>query len=158
MFSRAMFVLDQCIAPDSAAAKQAWFDPLLYDAAYLNAVCLSVQGYFDRVTSRPRSRAVQRQTYISYAKAVRLLQERLACCDDGLELADSTFMTVLALYGQAYTSGTLEEADRHVDGLLNMVRLRGVDTFFHSAKLMIEIVRYVRHAEVAVLLTGLIGR
>lgn len=76
-----------------------------------------------------------------YAKTVRILQERLAFGDDSVRLSDSTAMTVLVLYGHAYTNGDYETADNHSKGLLKLVSMRGVDSFLWNTRLSIEIIR-----------------
>lgn len=136
-----MFLLDQCISTKTAGMAQAWFVPMLFDAAYLHAVCFTIQAYFDGFFARTRSAAAQRRDRMYYAKTVRILQERLALDDDSLRLTDSTIMTVLALSGHAYTTGDYESADHHNRGLIKLVSMRGVGTFLQNTKLLIEIIR-----------------
>jgi hypothetical protein len=141
IFSKAMFMLDQCITPKGAETMQPWFMAMVFDAAYLNTICFTVQTYFDGLFERTRSTESQRRDRVQYAKAVRILQERLALDDDSVRLSDSTIMTVLALSGHAYTTGDCESANRHSTGLLTLVGMRGVGTFLHNTKLFIEIIR-----------------
>lgn len=138
-----MFLLDQCITSNTAGMAQAWFTPMLFDVAYLHAVCFTIQTYFDRFLARTRSVEAQRRDRVYYAKTVRILQERLTLEDDTMRLSDSTIMTVLALSGHAYTTGDYESANHHNSGLLKLVSMRGVDTFLQNTKLLIEIIRYV---------------
>lgn len=140
MASRAMFLLDQYIAPKADAAHM-WFAPMLFDAAYLYAACFTIQAYFDRFLARTRSEAAQRRDCVYYAKTVRILQERLALDNDSVRLSDSTIMTVLSLSGHAYTTGDYGSADHHIRGLLQLVSMRGVHTFQGNTKLLIEIIR-----------------
>ncbi len=141
MSSKAMFQLSQCIANETAGMGRAWFEPLLFDPAYLHAVCFTIQTYFDNYLARTRSAEARQRDYLYYAKTVRILQERLALDDDLVRLSDSTVMTVLALSGHAYTSGDYESANHHMRGLLKLVSLRGAGTFFQNTKLLIEIIR-----------------
>lgn len=134
-------MLNGCISPATSALTQAWFMPMLYDAAYLNAVCVTIQAYYNGVLGRARTDAAERRDRMYYAKAVRLLQEHLACGDDNVRLSNSTAMTVLLLYGQAYASGDYDTADTHAKGLLKLVNMRGAKTFFDSIRLSIEIIR-----------------
>jgi hypothetical protein len=143
MFSKAMFLVDQCIISKTSGTAQAWFSPMLFDAAYLHAVCFTIQAYFDGFFARTRNVEARRRDYVHYAKAVRILQERLEAGDDSERLSDSTIMTVLALSGHAYTTGDYESADNHSRGLLKLVGMRGVGTFLQNTKLLIEIIRYV---------------
>ncbi|KAJ5606584.1 hypothetical protein N7510_009365 [Penicillium lagena] len=126
MFSKAMFLVDQCIIPETAGMADAWFTPMLFDAAYLNAVCFTIQTYLDGYFARRRSAEAQRRDCVYYAKTIRILQERL-------ELD--------ALSGHAYTAGNYESANHHINGLLKLVSMRGVGTFTHNTKLLIEIIR-----------------
>ena len=141
MFSKAMFVLYQCITPNTAGMAQAWFVPMLFDAAYLHAVCFTIQTYFDGIFARTRSAEARRRDCVYYAKTVEILQERLTLDDDSVRLSDSTIMTVLALSGHAYTMGDYESANHHNSGLLKLVTMRGVGAFLQNTKLLIEIIR-----------------
>lgn len=76
-----------------------------------------------------------------YAKAIRLLQERLALEDDNTRLSDSTIMTILAMSGHAYTTGDYQYANYHINGMLELVRMRGVDNLIRNTTVLIEIVR-----------------
>lgn len=146
-FSKAMFRPDQCIVPSMTGLDLSWFDPMLSDAAYLNALCFTVPTYFDGLSGRVRSLESQRRDWMHYAKTVKLLQERLSQDDDSLRLQDSTIMTVLILSGHAYTLGDYESADIHINALLKLVNMRGIGTFLHNTKLLIELVRYVSICE-----------
>lgn len=142
MSSTAMFTLDQCLVPESSEMSRAWIEPMFFDAAYLYTACFTIQTYFDGMLSRTRSVEAQRRDFVYYAKAVRILQERLALDDDSLRLADSTIMTILALSGHAYTIGDYQSADYHIGGVLKLVSMRGVESFLHNTRLLIEIIRY----------------
>ena len=142
MFTNAMFALDECIAPSSNGIVQTWFEPMLFDPAYLYALCFTIPSYFDGLCGRIRSAAEQQRDCVYYAKTVRLLQQRLALDDeDALKLSTSTVMTVLALSGHAYSTGDYESANYHIRGLLKLVSMRGAATFLTSTKLAIEIIR-----------------
>lgn len=97
--SRAVFLLDQCIIPNENGIVQAWFTPLLFDAAYLHAICLATQSYFDSFRVRRRTPQARQEEYVSFSKAIAVLQGRLARNDSKELLADSTIMTVWALSG-----------------------------------------------------------
>ena len=136
-----MFLLDRCIALPPHENSKAWFTPMLFDPAYLNAACFTVQTYYDGLYGRTRSAESQQRDRLYYAKAVRALQERLADEDESLRLSDSTIMTVLALSGHAYTSGDEKSVKDHSKGLLRLASMRGMSTFFDNTKLCIEIIR-----------------
>jgi hypothetical protein len=141
MFSKAMYLLHECIVPTTTGMAETWFIPMLFDAAYLNAVCFTIQTYFDGFLERTRSAEAQKRDRVYYAKTVGILRERLALEDSSAMLSNSTIMTVLALSGHAYTKGDYESAYHHVTGLLKLVSMRGLNTFLQHTKLLIEIIR-----------------
>lgn len=143
MFSKAMFLVDRCIVSNTSGTAQTWFSPMLFDAAYLHAVCFTIPTYFDGFLGRTRNAEARQRDCVHYAKAVRILQERLEAGDDSVRLSDSTVMTILALSGHAYTTGDYDSANNHCRGLLKLVGMRGVGTFLQNTKLLIEIIRYV---------------
>lgn len=136
-----MFMLDQCLVPEASEMSFAWFEPMFFDAAYLYTACFTIQTYFDGLLSRTRSLEAQRRDHIYYAKSIKILQDRLAHDDDSSRLSDSTIMTILALSGHAYTMGDYQSANYHIGGLLKLVSMRGVTTFLHNTRLLIEIIR-----------------
>ncbi|KAI2610565.1 hypothetical protein GGR54DRAFT_372948 [Hypoxylon sp. NC1633] len=141
MSSRAMFQLEQCIAAKTDGMAHEWFAPMLFDAAYLNAACFTIQAYFDQFLARTRSAEARQRDYVYYAKTVGILQNRLALDDDSVRLSDSTIMTVLSMSGHAYMTGDYESANHHSSGLLKLASMRGVGSFAQNTKLLIEIVR-----------------
>jgi hypothetical protein len=136
-----MFLLHQCIAPKTDGMVQAWFTPMLFDAAYLNAVCFTIQTYLDGFLERTRDSEAQRRDHLHYAKSVRILQKRLMDADDSVRLSNSTIMTILAFSGHAYTTGDYDSANYHIRGLLKLVSMKGVGSFLENTKLSIEIIR-----------------
>ena len=143
MFSKAMYLLDQCITSPTAEKTHAWFHPMLFDAAYLHALCFTIPTYFDNALPRTRNIESKRKDCVYYAKTVATLRERLALTNDSDRFSDSTVMTILALSGHAYTTGDYESAHHHNSGLLKLVSMRGVDTFHQNIKLLIEVIRLV---------------
>jgi hypothetical protein len=142
MFSKAMYQLDQCIASGTAAMTQTWFTPLFFDSAYLYTLCFTVQAVFDGFLGRVRTEKARRRDNMYYAKAIRILQDRLALDDDNLKLSDSTIMTVLAMSGHAYTTGDYKSANDHIYGMLQLVSMRGAKNLMHNTTVMIEVVRW----------------
>ena len=135
-----MFLVDSSLVADTDNLTRAWFAAMQSDAAYLYAACFTVQSYFDAMLQRTRSLEAQIRDRVLYAKTIRLLQERLSA-DDGSRLSNSTIMTVLTLYGHAYTTGDYESALRHHKGLLKLVSIRGMENLIQDPILLIEIVR-----------------
>lgn len=141
MFPRAMYQLDQCIISETALSTQVWCAPLFSDPAYLYTLCFTIQAVYDGFTGRTRSEIAQRRDKLYYAKAIRILQDRLALEDDSARLSDSTIMTILAMSGHAYTTGDYEYANHHINGMLELVRIRGVNNLIQNTTVLIEIVR-----------------
>lgn len=136
-----MFTVDHCIAPATATTSRAWFESLLIDAAYLNAVCFTTQAFFDGFLGRSRSIQSRLKDRTQYAKTVRILQRRLNTEEDLIRFSSSTIRTILALWGHAYATGDHRSATTHGHGLLNLVKISGVHTLFDDVTLLIEILR-----------------
>lgn len=159
MTSRATFLLDQCIIPNEDGIVQAWFSPLLFDMAYLHAICLATQYYLDSVHGRRRTPQAQRAQHVSFSKTVTALQGRISRNDSKELLADSTIMTIWALSGYvilsqalffwlieyrcAYSQGDYQAARQHNTALLKLVSMKGAYTFIQNQnrKYVTEIIR-----------------
>ncbi|KAF1965836.1 hypothetical protein BU23DRAFT_518851 [Bimuria novae-zelandiae CBS 107.79] len=141
--SKAMFLLDQCIIPSEDGLVQAWIAPLIIDPAYLHIACLATQAFFDSFFGRIRTAQARRAEYASFAKTVKILQERVTTNDRNELLSDSTIMTVLALSGYAYTQGDHMAAHQHNVALLKLVCIKGAHTMLRNPnkKLVNEIIR-----------------
>ncbi|CAI6341392.1 unnamed protein product [Periconia digitata] len=141
MSSRAMYQLDDCIMIDIGGMLDAWFAPLLTDAAFFNGVCMTVGAYLRESLGRRHSSETQQADHIHYAKTIRMLQARITSEDDEIRLSDTTIMTVLCMLGHAYTSGDLVTAEKHCHGLLKLVSMRGVKSLLRNTRLCVEIIR-----------------
>lgn len=119
-----MFVLE--IEPKKDG--NAWLEPMLFDSAYLHAICFTIQAYFRNQGTRE---------WRSYDKAIRIVQERLKTDE---RCSDSTIMTIMALTGHASMTGDHTSAMNHIRGMLKLVKMRGVGTITNT-KLLIEIIR-----------------
>lgn len=140
-----MYTLDIGIISTARDARlQEWFTPLLFDAAYLNAVCFTTQAFFDRLLGRSRDHKSRLRHCNHYGRAIKALQERLETEEDLIKFSTSTIRTVLAFWGHAYTVGDNVAAIHHGSGLLYLVSLRGVHALFHDTVLLTEVLRYVR--------------
>lgn len=141
-----MYTVDIGIISSEArdARLQEWFTPLLFDAAYLNAVCFMTQAFFDRLLGRSGDQKSRLRHCKHYGKAIKALQGRLQTEEDLIKFSNSTIRTVLAFWGHAYTTGDNMAAIYHGSGLLHLVSLRGVHALFHDTVLLTEVLRYVR--------------
>jgi hypothetical protein len=78
-----------------------------------------------------------------YIKGLRLLRDRLNNNSELSKFSSSTAAAVMGLCGYAMVTGDLEYANRHLEGLCKIVKLRGgVGTFVGAEKLLVEILRY----------------
>ncbi|KAH7322685.1 hypothetical protein B0I35DRAFT_185908 [Stachybotrys elegans] len=145
---RSLYPLDLCTSiPDS---EDYWFRWLLEDPAYLNSALFNVSIFHDIIARRslkpsqveianvhqlfsPRSWRYLRRT-------IKLLQERIE--DKSTQAKDSTAAVVVSLAMTAELVGDDKAFNIHVEGLKNMVRMRGgLDTFPINSKMQIKICR-----------------
>lgn len=132
--------METCIFFERRAEE--WIAPLAVDPAYLHAMIFTSQYYFDAIVARNSSPFNQR-TLAHFLKALGLLRERFAHCDDQSKLSNSTAAAVMGLAGHAHWMGDYKSARHHMKGLCKIVNLRGgVTSFRDNTKLLVEILRY----------------
>jgi Fungal specific transcription factor domain len=121
-----------------------WFDLLVLDATYLHITAFAACAFLDKVI-RQQENMASPETILHFLKGVRLLRERLLFSDEEAKVSDATVSVVLILANCAYSTGELETARRHLEGLHKIVRLRGGVATFRSSfgqKLLMETLRY----------------
>jgi hypothetical protein len=119
----------------------AWIEPLSSDALYLHCMVFSTQVYFDLMTGNQTSTTGEGASE-NFMKTLRFLRERLILGKDQSKLSDSTVRVVLALVFRAHVRGEQEALRNHLDGLKNLVNLRGgIQSFKVNVKLLIEVHR-----------------
>lgn len=138
-----MFALEPCIAFDRKNKAKKWFEPLLFDQAYLHAMSFSVLAYFDLVGGRRPDPSIQGVSE-HYCKAVQLLRQRISEENGESKLSDQTVAVILTFAGHSFMMGEYEAAKQHLEGLFRVISLRGgTSTFKHNPKQLITIYRYV---------------
>lgn len=132
------FPLERCF--DFNAKDRTLFDPLAFDAAYLNAVMFGVQAYLDLVSGRSSKRSS-----MLMLKTIQLLRNRLSILDGGNEktsISDPTILVVLNLAQVAHLTGDHITAEQHLGGLYKMINLRGgISVFYNNPRLLTELLR-----------------
>lgn len=126
-----MYPVEWCFRPDPAAT--CWFHWFTVDASFYFSTLFVVSAiqdvYFanmqpDSVTPNPDlSKRFSPQTTYYLRRTIELLQGRLV--DRKTQLEDVTIATVVSLAMVADAAGDQEGAKAHVNGLRQMVRLRG---------------------------------
>ena len=117
-------------------SKTAWFHWLSLDVAYLQSILLSASAINDFIMQRPFAKT----TYFHLKKTIAFLNKRLS--DSAVSLQDSTVAVAITLAGSADISGDYAAARAHIEGLKQMVRLRGgLEGFRDDTKLRIKIRR-----------------
>jgi hypothetical protein len=145
---RSLYPLDLCTSiPDS---EDYWFRWLLEDPAYLNSALFNVSIFHDIVARRNRKPS---QVEIASAqelfsprswrylrRTINLLQERIE--NKSTQDKDSTAAVVVSLAMTAELVGDDKAFNIHVEGLKNIVRMRGgLDAFPINSKMQIKICR-----------------
>ncbi|KAI0401042.1 hypothetical protein F4802DRAFT_446180 [Xylaria palmicola] len=135
-----LFSLETCIFFDRRAEN--WVAPLAVDAAFLHANISNSLYYCDVVLARTTPRASQRAWHYHHTKTLSLLRDRLDSDDGAMQLSNSTVAVILTLAGQAFCTGDLKTAMKHMEGIRRIVGLRGgFGTFKGNEKLVTEILR-----------------
>jgi hypothetical protein len=141
MSKRALFPLEKCIVFNKK--HDSWFEPMIFDAAYLHAMAFSAGAFFNLVMGRsnaPRGDGA----CVHFLKTIRLLRERLLLEDEKPKLTNQTISVILTLAIHARMVGDGTSARNHMAGLSKIISLRGgVGTFGDNPSLLIEILRYV---------------
>ena len=116
--------------------------PLATDAAYLHAN-ISGSLYYQHVILSPvTSHTNRRPWYYHHTKAVSLLRDRINSKNATLQLSNNTITIILILASQAFISGDLKTATRHLQGIHTIISLRGSFSIFKgNEKLAAEILR-----------------
>lgn len=115
------------------------FDPLTFDAAYLNAVVFGAHAYLDLASGR-----FSRRSSVQMLKTIQLLRDRLSNSDgnDQTSISNPTILIVLTLAHIAHLTGDHAAAARHFEGLCKMVNLRGgIAAFQNSPSFLTELLR-----------------
>ncbi|RDW84448.1 hypothetical protein BP6252_02038 [Coleophoma cylindrospora] len=134
-----LFPLESCFIFERKDKR--WFDPLTFDAAYLNAIVFSTRAYIDFMSGH-KTPIISQAATLYFTKTIRLLRERLLLADEQANVSDSTVFVILTLAMVSHQFGGHFSARYHLEGLHRIVTLRGgLESFGYIPKLLIEILR-----------------
>lgn len=135
-----LWPLETCILFEGKG--NTWIAPLAVDSAYLYAMIVSSQYYFDALLSK-KPCASKKQTLSYLSKAIGLLRHRLAYGEDQARLSDTTAAAIMSLACHAHMTGDSKSAKQHMEGLCSLISLRGgVATFADNPQLLVQILGY----------------
>jgi hypothetical protein len=147
-----MYPLEWCV--DQHVSNLCWFYWACTDTVYLHSLLFAVSAFHDLlgVTSHDLSPA-RRSDLTSYyfsprtlrhlRRTMQLLQERLQ--DSARQLEDATASVVITLAMMADVVGDSQASKTHVDGLREMVRLRGgMKSMQSNRDVQLKLCRYVK--------------
>jgi len=135
---RVMFPL--VILIDFDREDKTWFNPLVFDAAYLHLTVFAAEAFFNVVLLQETPVQNQAKTR-HFVKGVQLLRERFIRGDEEAKVSDSTAMVVLMLAMCADFTGDSETSKQHMEGLRKIVDIRGGIEAFRDKKLLTEMFR-----------------
>jgi len=109
------------------------------DSLFLYSTLYTTQGFFDVIR-----RGVFGADTIKYlGMSLALLRDKLAT-DSNVQTSNVTIAAVVSLALMADKFGDVESARKHVQGLYQMVHLRGgIKTFQNNPQLQVKVCRYV---------------
>lgn len=143
-----MYPTEWCVKFD--LTKVCWFRWLLDDAAYFHSLLFTVSAFQDIINSGPEgalsgqnlSTQFSRRTQLHLRRSMELLRESIQ--DRDRQMEDVTAAVVVSMAMMADAIGDDDACEAHVNGLREMVRLRGgMKAFSHNRQLQIKISRYV---------------
>ena len=137
-----LFPLEACILFDKQEGRQ-WIELMAFDPIFLHTMIFTTLSYHDSLRRGQSSAPRDTQLSLHFAKALRLLRERLILQNDEIKFSDITLSTVLGLAVYAYLTGEREAAEYHLSALRTIIDFRGgLSAFWHSGKLLLELFRY----------------
>ncbi|KAI1265496.1 hypothetical protein F5Y18DRAFT_53669 [Xylariaceae sp. FL1019] len=136
----AMFPLEPCI--NLPKKDVTWLEPMLGDAAHLHTMIFTTHSFFDMIRF-DMPRPIDQSGSPHYAKAMKLLRERIAGENTDDILKKSTLSVIISLAMHSLLQGDHEAARYHVLGLKRIVELRGGlrPLMSHSPNLLMELLR-----------------
>ncbi|EXJ66962.1 uncharacterized protein A1O5_09608 [Cladophialophora psammophila CBS 110553] len=142
MAKRIMYPLERYIVfHRKTNVDTSWFELLTFDAAYLHAAVFASQAYISLI-STGENPAAARQAIVHHSAALRLLRERLSISNRESKVSDSTVLVVLYLALHAHFMIDYNTAKHHMEGLRNIVDMRGgLFSFSYNTKLIIELLK-----------------
>ncbi|KAK1830696.1 hypothetical protein QBC39DRAFT_101456 [Podospora conica] len=113
-----------------------WVEYFATDAIFLYSTLFSTKGFFDYLRQRPFGPDTMKYLGLSLA----LLREKLS--DSDAQTSDVTIASVVSLALVADKFGDVDSAEKHMQGLCQMVHLRGgIESFQNNPQLQVKICR-----------------
>ncbi|KXX77080.1 hypothetical protein MMYC01_206332 [Madurella mycetomatis] len=132
ILKNAMYPIEACVQPSN----RQWVEYLAYDRAYVHSVLFAAQGFFDYVREARFGNVTMRHL----TSALNMLRQNLLSKD--LATSDSTISTVLTLTLMADILGDTDAARQHIQGLYQMVSLRGgIRSLGYNSELQSKVLR-----------------
>lgn len=106
-------------------AQRGWFPTMIGDICCVHSMMYSVRAFLD--TSQHDKESSLRARF-HFDQTLRLLQSRIdtfRCCQQHSVLNDPTIMTIITLINAAEIIGDYNIAQNHLNGLLEIVNIRG---------------------------------
>lgn len=110
------------------------------DAAALHITAFAMDGFVDRVLRRQEN-SRNLVAMLHFQKGLMILRERLLGDNDEAKVSDSTMGVVMKLASVAHFNGDYQASKHHMEGLRQMVDLRGGLGVFRGTQLLVEILR-----------------
>lgn len=114
--------------------------PLVFNAAALHITAFSVEGFIRRVLRRQKSQ-INPAAMLHLEKGLIILRKRLVGEDCEMKVSDSTMGVVLKLACAAHFDGEFETCRTHLQGIRQMIDLRGGMHVFEGSRLLMEVLR-----------------
>lgn len=118
------------------------FFPLGLDAIGLHITVFAVDGFIDKVLRHQVDYHSPLAT-LHFHKGLRMLRERLSGDDAESKVSDATIGAVQKLATAAHFDGDYEVSKQHMEGIHQMIDLRGGLQAFETSGLLLEILRHV---------------
>lgn len=119
------------------------FFPLGLDAVGLHVTVFAVDGFIDKIL-RQQTDYHSPLAILHFQKGLRMLRERLSGDDAESKTSDATIGAVQKLASAAHFDGDYEASKQHIEGIHQMIDLRGGLQAFKSSGLLLEVLRHVQ--------------
>lgn len=119
------------------------FFPLRLDAIGLHVSVFAVDGFIDKIL-RQQTDYHSPFARLHFQKGLRMLRERLSGDDIESKTSDATLGAVQKLASVAHFDGDYEISKQHIEGIHQMIDLRGGLQAFETNSLLLEVLRHVQ--------------
>ena len=117
-----------------------WVYLLGMDAAGLHITAFAMEAFIDKVLHR-QERTTNQAATLHLQKGLTLLRERLLGEDNEVKTSDTTIAVVLKLTSASNFVGDFQASKKHMEGIREMVDLRGGLDVFKGRNTFVEMLR-----------------